>query len=231
MSSKLISDYLSEVKTELHSTSGATELSYRGALQTLLKALLPDVTVTHEPKRVACGAPDYVLTRRNGLPLGYVEAKDLGARLDDDKHKEQFDRYRKALGNIIFTNYLEFQLWRGDKELIRVELAALQGNKIQRLRGNFGGFADLIKEFGSHDAQPISSSHELARRMADKARLLALVVERALADAASSPRVDGGFGGAVGGFSRISYQRPFAQGVCRCLCADHRLWDVRRAPA
>ena len=182
MSSKLIAVYLREVKTELHSTRGATELSYRGALQTLLKSLLPDVTVTHEPKRVACGAPDYVLTRRNGLPLGYVEAKDLSARLDDDKHKEQFDRYRKALENIIFTNYLEFQLWRGDKELIRVELAALRGGKIRDLRDNFEHFARLIKEFGSHDAQTISSSHELAQRMADKARLLAHVAERALTD-------------------------------------------------
>ena len=183
MSSKLISDYLNEVETELRSTRGATELSYRGALQTLLKSLLPDVAVTHEPKRVACGAPDYVLTRRNGLPLGYVEAKDLSARLDDDKHKEQFDRYRKALENIIFTNYLEFQLWRGDKELIRVEIAALRGGKIRGLHDNFEHFARLIKEFGSHDAQTISSSQELARRMADKARLLALVVERALAGA------------------------------------------------
>ena len=182
MSSKLIAIYLREVKTELHSTRGATELSYRGALQTLLKSLLPDVTVTHEPKRVACGAPDYVLTRRNGLPLGYVEAKDLSARLDDDKHKEQFDRYRKALENIIFTNYLEFQLWRGDKELIRVEIAALRDGKIRDLRDNFEHFARLIKEFGSHDAQTISSSHDLARRMADKARLLAHVVERALTD-------------------------------------------------
>ena len=183
MSSKLISDYLSEV-AKIHSEGNATEHSYRGRLQTLLEALLPGVAVTHEPKRVACGAPDYVLTRRNGLPLGYVEAKDLGAGLDDDKHKEQFDRYRKALGNMMFTNYLAFQLWRGDKELMRVELAALQGNKIQRLRDNFDQFVELINHFESHDAQSISSSHELARRMADKARLLALMVERALADAA-----------------------------------------------
>ena len=182
MSSEHIAVYLREV-AEIYSKGNATEHSYRGALQTLLKALLPQVTVTHEPKRVACGGPDYVLTRRNGLPLGYVEAKDLGARLDDDRHKEQFDRYRKALENMIFTNYLEFQRWRGDKELMRVEIAALQGNKIRRLPNNFDQFDELIKLFESHDAQPISSSQELARRMADKARLLAYAVERALTGA------------------------------------------------
>ena len=182
MSSEPIVAYLRKV-AETHATGRATEHSYRGHLQTLLEALLPGVTVTHEPKRVDCGAPDYVLTRRNGLPLGYVEAKDLGAGLDDARHKEQFDRYRRALGNMMFTNYLAFQLWRGERELGSVELATLQGNQIRPLRDNFTPFANLIKTFGYYEAEPISSSHDLARRMADKARLLALVVERALADA------------------------------------------------
>ena len=183
MPPKPIAIYLREVKNELRSPHGTTELSYRGALQTLLKALLPDVTATEEPKQIRdCGRPDYVLTRRrNKLTLGYVETKGLGARLDDDKHKEQFDRYRKALDNIIFTNYLEFQLWRGDKELMRVEIAELRGDKIHE-RDNFDQFVGLIKAFENYKAQLISSSHELARRMADKARLLAHVAERALTD-------------------------------------------------
>ena len=184
MPSEPIAAYLRKV-AETHATGKATEHSYRGHLQTLLEELLPGVTATNEPKQVVdCGAPDYVLTRRNGLPLGYVEAKDLGAGLDDDRHKEQFERYRGALGNMMFTNYLAFQLWRGEQELGSVELAALRGNKIQRLRDNFAPFADLIKNFGDYEAEPISASQDLARRMADKARLLALVVERALADAA-----------------------------------------------
>ena len=185
MSPKPISDYLNKVE-HLHDTGIAGEHGYREHLSALLKALLPDVTAINEPKKPAvdCGRPDYVLTRHNGLPLGYVETKDLGARLDDDRHKEQFDRYRKALDNIIFTNYLEFQLWRGDEELMRVEIAALQGNKIRRClsKSNLDQFAELINHFESHDVQTISSSHELARRMADKARLLAHVVERALTD-------------------------------------------------
>ena len=183
MPSEPIAAYLRKV-AETHSTSRATEHSYRGHLQTLLEELLPGVAATNEPKQVVdCGAPDYVLTRRNGLPLGYVEAKDLSARLDDDRHQEQFERYRGALGNMMFTNYLAFQLWRGEQELGRVEIAALRGDKIRPLRDNFASFAELIKAFGAYEAPPISASQELARRMADKARLLALVVERALAGA------------------------------------------------
>ena len=184
MSSEPIAAYLRKV-AETYATGKATEHSYRSCLKELLEELLPGVMALNEPKQVVdCGAPDYVLTRRNGLPLGYVEAKDLGAGLDDARHKEQFDRYRRALGNMMFTNYLAFQLWRGERELGSVELAAVQGNKIRPLRDNFAPFAELIKVFGAYEAEPISASQDLARRMADKARLLALAVERALADAA-----------------------------------------------
>ena len=50
-------------------------------------AILPDVLVTNEPARVACGAPDYVLTRKDN-PIGYIEAKDIGVDLKDKKLKE-----------------------------------------------------------------------------------------------------------------------------------------------
>ena len=54
----------------------STEHSYRGDLQSLLKALAPNVDVTNEPQRIDCGAPDYILTRK-GIPVGYIEAKDV----------------------------------------------------------------------------------------------------------------------------------------------------------
>ncbi|HLW07182.1 MAG TPA: hypothetical protein VKY45_06415 [Marinilabiliaceae bacterium] len=56
------------------------EHSYRGDLQNLLESLCPETLVTNEPARVACGAPDYILTKRN-IPVGYIEAKDVGADL------------------------------------------------------------------------------------------------------------------------------------------------------
>ena len=56
-----IQEYLSKVNT-LYRTGNAREHSYRGDLQNLLMSILPDVLVTNEPARVACGAPDYVLT-------------------------------------------------------------------------------------------------------------------------------------------------------------------------
>jgi len=85
-----ILQYLSKLNT-LFSTGNAREHSYRGDLQNLIMAILPDILVTNEPARVSCGAPDYVLTRKN-IPVGYIEAKDIGVDLGSKLLKEQFER-------------------------------------------------------------------------------------------------------------------------------------------
>ena len=105
-----LDQYVAKINT-LYQTGNAREHSYRGDLQNLLMAILPDVLVTNEPARVACGAPDYVLTRKD-VPLGYIEAKDIGVDLKSKTLKEQFDRYKNGLSNLIFTDYLDFHFYR-----------------------------------------------------------------------------------------------------------------------
>ncbi|MBL7781824.1 MAG: hypothetical protein JNM22_11455, partial [Saprospiraceae bacterium] len=60
-----------------YQTGFSRELTYRGDFQTLLSTLLPEILVTNEPARIACGAPDYILTKKD-IPVGYIEAKDIG---------------------------------------------------------------------------------------------------------------------------------------------------------
>ena len=88
-----ILDYIDKLNTRFK-TGISREHSYRGDLQTLLESISTDVLVTNEPARVACGAPDYIITKRN-IPVGYIEAKDIGADLHSKAHKEQFDRYKQ----------------------------------------------------------------------------------------------------------------------------------------
>jgi hypothetical protein len=45
-------------------TGISREHAYRGDLQTLLEKMLPEILVTNEPARIACGAPDYILTKK-----------------------------------------------------------------------------------------------------------------------------------------------------------------------
>jgi hypothetical protein len=63
-----IHQYLTDLNKE-YKTGRATEHSYRGYLQNLVKAIAPDVMVTNEPQRVKCGAPDYIITKRD-IPVG-----------------------------------------------------------------------------------------------------------------------------------------------------------------
>ncbi len=58
------------------SGGNATEQTCRPALHTLLEQILQDLKVIDEPRRIACGAPDYVLTR-SGIPLGCMKTRPV----------------------------------------------------------------------------------------------------------------------------------------------------------
>lgn len=81
-----IPQYLQAVDKHLRSDR-ATEHTYRGELQQLLTALCKGVDVTNEPQRIVCGAPDYILTRKD-IPAGYIDAKDVGVDLGSKSLKE-----------------------------------------------------------------------------------------------------------------------------------------------
>ena len=165
----------------LYQTGNAREHSYRGDLQTLLGTILPDILVTNEPARVECGAPDYVLTKgKANIPIGYIEAKDIGVKLDSKTLKEQFDRYRNGLSNLIITDYLQFDFYRDGEKTTSVTIAEIIDGKIISKPENFNVFENLIKDFSQTISQTIKSPQRLAELLAGKARLMADVIEKSL---------------------------------------------------
>jgi hypothetical protein len=176
--SDVIQNYFDIVKSR-YSAGISTEHSYRADLQNLLYAICSDVTVTNEPKRQACGAPDYIITRKN-IPIGYIEAKDIGKNLDDKSLKEQFDRYRESLDNLIITDYLEFRFYRDGKQVTSIAIAKVENGTLVLLPHNFNAFADLMLNFCLYVGQTITSASKLSKMMATKARLLANVIGKAL---------------------------------------------------
>ncbi|MEX2603607.1 MAG: type ISP restriction/modification enzyme [Gracilimonas sp.] len=181
-----IQEYVDQLNIKFKSGK-ATEHSHRGNLEALLQSLLPELIVTNEPKRSDVGAPDYILTKGK-IPVGYIEAKDID---DTDlsgkkKNKEQFSRYKDGLPNLIFTDYLDFHLYREGEPITTVRIAEVQDGQIVGKPENYGRFEDIIKDFGTHIGQTIRSANKLSKMMAGKARLLADVIEKALnADAES----------------------------------------------
>jgi predicted helicase len=161
----------------------ATEHTFRGDLQNLIESLEPKIRATNEPKRQSCGAPDYILTQKD-VPVGFIEAKDIGdGDLNGVKktgNKEQFDRYKASLNNIIFTDYINFHLYRDGEFVTKIAIGELTDKDIKPLPENFSAFEDFMRDFCSHHGQTIKSPKRLAELMAGKARLLANVIELAL---------------------------------------------------
>ncbi len=161
----------------------STEHTFRGDLQQLIESLVPDIRATNEPKRQSCGAPDYILTKKE-IPVGFIEAKDIGDQDLDGKNKngnkEQFDRYKAALSNIIFTDYLDFHLYIDGSLKTSVRIAEIRKSQIVSLPENFSSFQNLISNFCIHISQTIKSSKKLAEMMAGKARMLSEVIEKSL---------------------------------------------------
>lgn len=161
----------------------ATEHTFRSDLQVFIENLIPDIRATNEPKRQSCGAPDYILTRGD-IPVGFIEAKDIGDKdLKGEKktgNKEQFDRYKASLPNLIFTDYLDFQLYREGKFVTSICIGELTDKGVIAKVENFSAFENLMKDFCVHISQTIKSSKQLAEMMAGKARLLSDVIGKAL---------------------------------------------------
>ena len=174
-----IAEYLKEINKRFQ-TGEAREHSYRGDLQTLIEKMVSGVTAINEPKHLKnVGAPDYVVKKKD-IPLGYIEAKDIDADLDNKDYKEQFERYRNGLSNLIITNYLEFRFYRDGEKTTSLRIGHIENGKIIANTENFQIFQDLISGFCVNSGQTIHSASKLAKIMAGKARLLADVVKKSL---------------------------------------------------
>lgn len=159
----------------------AREHAYRADLESLIKNIVPHIDVTNEPTNVTdCGNPDYVLTENN-IPRGFIEAKDIGKDLNDKTlNKKQFDRYRKALDNLIITDYLWFQFFQNEELVHEIRIGEIQNGKVVPLTDNFSNFESLIKDFVEFVGVTIKSPQKLAKMMAGKARLLQSIIEKAV---------------------------------------------------
>ncbi len=170
--------------SRLYNTGKATEHSYRGDLQQLLNDIIDntDIVVTNEPSRIRdVGAPDYSITKKD-IPIGYIEAKDIGATdlVGQKTNKEQFDRYKDALDNLIITDYLDFLFYKNGELIQKISIAKIQNNKIIPIEENFSLFTNNILDFTTFVSQTITSPSRLAKLMAGKARLLEVIIENAI---------------------------------------------------
>ncbi len=167
-----IKAYLAAIEQALK-TGQSGEHTHRPALEALLEALGGNgVDAINEPRQIACGAPDFIVVR-GSVPLGYVEAKDVGSDLDKIERGEQLGRYRESLGNLVLTDYLEFRWYLDGERRLAANLP--QPDRNGRIRFNADAaseVAQLLQQFLQADIPLKSTPSDLATRMAGLARLI-----------------------------------------------------------
>jgi predicted helicase len=168
-------EYIREIRKSLE-RGDSTEHTHRAALEALLEVCGKDIDATNEPRRIACGAPDFNITRK-GVPVGHVETKDVGVNLDEMErgkgpNGDQFKRY-SALPNWILTDYLEFRWYAAGEKRLIVRVADFDGKG--RLKIALDGdekLEQLLTAFYDEPALTVGTAKELAQRMAGTTRII-----------------------------------------------------------
>ena len=96
------------------------------------------------------------------------------------QYKEQFDRYKAALDNLIITDYLTFEFYITGERIHEVCVGTLESGKVVAQEENFARLAELLIDFCTYVGQTIKSAQRLAVLMAGKARLLENTLYQAL---------------------------------------------------
>ena len=174
-----VSDYVNKVASRIK-LGHSSEHTFRIHLEFLINALVPDVIVTNEPSQVTdCGNPDFLISKKE-IPIGFIEAKDVGKDLSSKLYKEQFDRYKAALDNLIITDYLRFEFYVGGELIHEICVGELVEGVVQPHDSEFNRLAELLRDFCVYVGQTIKSAQRLAVLMAGKARLLEHTLYQAL---------------------------------------------------
>jgi hypothetical protein len=169
-----ITEYLATLSKNL-AHSDATEHTHRPALKSFLESFAKGVTATNEPKRIACGAPDFIITRK-GVPLGHVETKDIGVSLEEiEKDKSaQFKRYKEGLPNWILTDYVKFHWYVAGERRLTAQLGTYDAKK-KKIQVSADGAEEvdrLLEAFFKQPALTVDTAKDLASRMAGMTRVV-----------------------------------------------------------
>lgn len=176
--------------SELLASGSATEHSYRAALAALFESI-PGLQAINEPKHEQHGAPDFVINR-GAAPIGHVEAKDIGKKLDASitdsqlakpktDNGRQLQRYRAALPNLLYTDGLVWHWFvQGEPRLEEPVTLATWNASSKKLTPTPTGPAELEKlltQFTNQTLATVSNPRDLAERLARIAHWLREVIK------------------------------------------------------
>lgn len=169
---ELVAEYLRKMRAKRDTGATQPEQSYYPEFDAFLTdaaAILGygQAQVIPQPQHNDYGVPDFQV-QSGTLIMGWAEAKPLGGPLNHNT--DQLKQYRSALHNLIFTNYLRFQLFENGDLLQDVVIArdidaTPSADAILQLEA-------LLRLFFAQSAPSIRTASELAAVLAMRARFL-----------------------------------------------------------
>ena len=172
-------EYLKQLVAKFNK-GDAREESYYSTLETFLKDYSQHkrkkkIDVTVLPKQTEAGNPDFRIWDGKQDVVGYIEAKDIGKKLDDYEDTDQVKRYLKTFPNVILTNFTDFRLYRDGKLIDEVMIARsyeiTKLNKVPVLQ-NEDKFFELLNKFFSFSLPRTYTAKTLAVELAKRTRFL-----------------------------------------------------------
>lgn len=149
----------------------STEHTHRPALKSVVQAVRAGTVATNEPRRIECGAPDYIVST-GAATIGYIEAKDVGDNLSATEKTKQLKGYLAALPNLILTDYVEFR-WYTDGKLRETACLGMVADRgVRTTADSVAQVRGLLDKFLQHRAPSAAGAKELAGRMAHLARMI-----------------------------------------------------------
>ena len=179
----LCNTYLQALQETRANTAATQELSLHGVLKTFLEQSAAclghtTLTLTHEPRQLDIGRPDFIATDRL-LPIGYIEAEKFGIDLDNltGHAEEQNARFIDNLDNFILTNFVAFHLYTEGQ--LRASATLSPAEEMHALE-------TLLNRFFGAGALNITTPEVLATHLARRTRELQIQIATAVADEEST---------------------------------------------
>jgi len=180
----MFTEYLKNI-AEKYKTNDYLEHTFRTDFENLLNSFLKEelsphggLKVIHEPQREKFGAPDFKIIDKANNIIGYIECKNITEDIKGLVESNQIKKYLEISNNLIFTNYIDFILFKNGEILNHCSIASIfdfksSGNKgFKPLVNSENQIKDLLRKFFLTTPELTTSTKKLSLELAKRTRIL-----------------------------------------------------------
>ncbi len=174
----MFSAYLKKIN-EIYKTNNFLEHTFRTDFENLLNIFLKDtlhtsaLTIIHEPQREKFGAPDFKIIDKASNIIGYIECKNITENISNLVDSEQIRKYLQITPNLIFTNYIDFILFKNGEISSHCSISSLLDIKAGKVKlQSQAEIEDMLKKFFLSSAEPTKDTRKLSVELARRTKIL-----------------------------------------------------------